>query len=694
MRGSGNRAARNLLLLLVAIALSAIVPIGIGSAGPGDRRPYWVFLEEGSPSRSMATKPALSPRAVERLAKVGHIAGTDLRDHEIDLVSLAPLRERGVEIRNLSRWLRAASALLTQEQLESLWNDPRVRGLRPVARYVRPRGPIEEAESVESGIRRLAKAHDPLDVDPRTLTGADYGAAFEQLEMLGIPELHRRGYSGLGVRIAVLDTGFLKDHESLASLDLVAERDYVRGDGDVQYDSTDTLDTPQADSHGTYTWSAIGGFAPGRHIGTAYRASFVLAKTEDVTREVHLEEDNYVAALEWADSLGVDIVSSSLGYRYGFEDGIEEYGIEALNGDSLLISIATEIAADRGMLVITAMGNDGPAASTLNAPADGKKVLAVGAVDFWGGVMNFSSRGPTGDGRTKPDLLALGYQTSCASALDPTAYARVNGTSLSTPLITGLAALLLEEHPAWTPDSLIAVLHSSGDRSGDPDNTYGWGIPDGIDALGLDEARIRILGYDWAEQEDGDGRVAWGEIGEIRVWLRNDGGLASAAGTLVIADPDERIGVVESQPVSIPAIAPGDSLQSAPLGLFSIPVGEGEGQLTFFVRFSDALDDIDRKVYLQIHESPPPVVLASVFPNPVRAGSVSIEGSASPRAEARIEIFSIGGRRIREITVQDLDAPPASFLWDLEDEEGRPVATGIYFARQPGGNAHRICVVR
>ena len=168
------------------------------------------------------------------MAKVGRTAGNDLRDHAIAPQRLAPLLERGIAVRHTSRWLQAASALLTQEEASALENDPRVRGVRPVVRLVRGNPADEVAMPEPDDLSQRRQNDDPLETDPETLTGRDYGGAWEQLEMLGIPELHAHGTSGRGVLVAVFDTGFRKDHASLSPLKLVAERDFVQGDTNTQ----------------------------------------------------------------------------------------------------------------------------------------------------------------------------------------------------------------------------------------------------------------------------------------------------------------------------------------------------------------------------------------------------------------------------------------------------------------------------
>jgi subtilisin family serine protease len=608
---------------------------------------------------------------------------------------VAPLAERGIAVRHLSRWLGAASALLTRAQAEELRRDPRVRAIAPVAEFVRPTEPVlpggPRSPAALPGGPGTLRPSSPRDVDPQSLTGQDYDAAWEQLEMIGVPELHERGYSGDGVMVALFDGGYRKDHVSLAPLDLVAERDFVGGDDNVQYEPGEPNDVPEINNHGTYTWSTLGGYAPGRHMGAAYRATFVLARTEDLLREVHLEEDNYVAALEWADSLGVDLVSTSLGYRF-FDEG--PYPIEDLDGETLPITIATSIAADRGILVVTAMGNEGPGPSSLSAPADGKRVVAVGAVDFFGNVAGFSSRGPTGDGRTKPDVSAQGVFVACAAGTGVSSYARVNGTSLSTPLIAGLAALLIEARPGWTPDSVLAAMRGSGDTHEAPDNDRGWGVPHGMRALGLEPDPLSLVDLSWEEvAEEGDGLPAWGERGRIRVEIRNTSGEPVSDRTVRIASYDAGLTLLDSTTVNLLSIPAGETILTGPVATAELGAGPEAANLGVLVAIEGGAFLVERKGYLLVPEGAPdgPDGVAFLSPNPVRAAPVRISLHPAGSGAGALTIVTPAGRRVR--TFAPADAGEDAYVWDLKDASGRDVPSGIYLVLQKGRSG-RICVLR
>jgi hypothetical protein len=283
------------------------------------------------------------------------------------------------------------------------------------------------------------------------------------------------GLTGLGVRVAVLDTGFETELVTFTGASIGAQYDFVFNDSIVRNEAGDA---PTASTHGTSVWSLLAARVPGTMMGIAPDATFLLAKTEDVRSETPLEEDTYVAALEWADSLGAHVVTSSVGYL-GFDDG-SGYTPDQLNGDIAVTTRAADSAVARGIVVVTAVGNEGPAARTLITPADGDSVLSVGAEDSTGVVAGFSSRGPTADNRVKPDFATPGQAIWVAvpQAGGTAGYGRGSGTSFATPILAGAATLFLQAHPGYVPIALREALRRNADQRAAPDNARGWGRPD------------------------------------------------------------------------------------------------------------------------------------------------------------------------------------------------------------------------
>jgi subtilisin family serine protease len=233
----------------------------------------------------------------------------------------------------------------------------------------------------------------------------------------------------------------------------------------------------------------IGGFQPGRLIGPAFAATFLQAKTEDTTSETPVEEDNWAAAAQWAEARGADVISSSLGYLI-FDAPHRSYTFSDMNGQTAVSTRAADAAAARGVVVVNSAGNGGfnSEHNTLGEPSDGRRVIAVGAVDVRGNRTSFSSVGPTADGRVKPDVMAQGADVFAAVPFSSSLYFPVDGTSFSCPLTAGVAALLVQARPDAGVDRIADALRLTASRAGSPDNQQGHGI---IDALAAVQALSR-----------------------------------------------------------------------------------------------------------------------------------------------------------------------------------------------------------
>ena len=414
------------------------------------------------PGALTAQRPTVSPPLARALA-----AGRDTtftvwffirRDVSLDQAGLQ-LRAAGAIPRRTSRWLHAVSATASTQALALLRSERWLGRIQPLGHWRRIVRPSQIDEWV-------ARAPDtcPAGGDPT------YGSSEMPYRQLHLRPLADAGVNGAGVRIAILDAGFNTLDPAFLGVTVTAQHDFVFGDSVVRDEPNDQ---PGAQFHGTAVWSLFAGFVPGRLVGVARGASYLLAKTEDIRSETRVEEDNYVAALEWADSIGVDIVSSSLGYL-SFDNGFT-YTPAQLNGDVAVTSVAADSAAAHGILVVTAAGNDGPGFRTLVTPGDARSVVTAGAEDSLGAIASFSSRGPTADGRLKPDLTAPGLDV-CTDAGG--ALGRLSGTSFATPLLAAAAALVKQLHPALGPLALRDALRAVGSDRATPDSTRGWGRPD------------------------------------------------------------------------------------------------------------------------------------------------------------------------------------------------------------------------
>ena len=385
----------------------------------------------------------------------------------------------GGRVRRVSRLVHAVSAVVPSAALAGLARLPAVRRVQPVGVYVRPADetcglPNSPACRAAAALARSDAA--PAQPGAAAVPGQDtiYGTGAWAMRMLGVPAVHALSLRGAGVRIAILDAGFNTLHPYLAGANVVAQRDFVNGD-DVVRDQPGEAQGQMG--HGTAAWSLIGANAPGRIFGTAPAASFLLAKTEVAGAESRTEEDNWVAGIEWAESLGVDIVSSSLGY-ITFDNGFS-YAPSDLNGDIAVTSVAAAAAARLGTLVVVSVGNSPP--RTLWTPADADSIVAVGAVDSAGRLASFSERGPTADGRHKPEVVAPGVAMTVAAT--DTGITRGTGTSFAAPLVAGLAALVQGTRPGrLAADLRRGLLAASSNRSA-PNDSTGWGVPNALKLL-------------------------------------------------------------------------------------------------------------------------------------------------------------------------------------------------------------------
>lgn len=317
-----------------------------------------------------------------------------------------------------------------------------------------------------SGIRKSVR-RDSL-IDRKQLTDSLYGKAITQIEMSRGNRLHEAGFRGQGMTIAVIDAGFhnVDRIAGFKNSHLLGTRDFVNPTADIFAES----------SHGLSVLSCMAMNQPRVMIGTAPEASYWLLRSEDEDTENLVEQDYWAAAVEFADSVGVDVINTSLGY-YTFDDASKNYTYRNLNGHFALMSRQASRVADKGMVLVCSAGNSGAGPwKKITPPGDADHVLTVGAIDKKGILAGFSSIGNTADNRIKPDVVAVGYQ---ANVMGTDGNLRLaNGTSFASPILCGMVACLWQASPRLTAKEIIQLVRQSGDRVDFPDNIYGYGIPD------------------------------------------------------------------------------------------------------------------------------------------------------------------------------------------------------------------------
>ncbi|MFH1194757.1 MAG: S8/S53 family peptidase [bacterium] len=452
----------------------------------------WIFFKDKGtyPSNKFYKADELiSERALQRRAKVRSSNSlTDERDYPVCENYISMLEKLGVVVKQKSKWLNGVSAYLNENVLDKISELDFVKSVDLVAKFKKNYNVINsEVDDVKS-----LKSNN-------TQYTYNYGSSLTQIEQINVAAVHDLNITGSGVLIGVMDAGFSRlSHTVFQNLSIVDKWDFVNNDADVG----DGSDMGEG-SHGTQTLSCLGGFKSGQLIGTAFGASFLLAKTENTDSETPIEEDNWIAAIEWAEGYGVDVTSTSLGY-IGFDAPYVGYTWESMDGDTPRITAAADQAAQNGVVVVNSAGNEGSAFghNTLGAPSDGDSVIAVGAVNSSGNRASFSSVGNTVDGRIKPDVMAMGVSVRVASPWSDNGYTNSDGTSFSCPLAAGVAALILQAHPTLTPMEVREAMRQTSSNVDAPNNMMGWGILDALAAINYYTTPVELLSFNAALSND------------------------------------------------------------------------------------------------------------------------------------------------------------------------------------------------
>jgi len=436
---------------------------------------YWIQFSDKNNTPYTLWNPSeyLSARAIQRrLNQNIKIAANDLpvTPGYINSVKNVP----NVTIINRSKWFNAITIQTADTNaINTIKNFPFVVNTKGVQRYHRKSGIEANPTAIQPSSRKTESANQ---------NAYNYGPSLNQIDMIGGVCLHNQGFHGEGMQIAVLDAGFYKV-DSLPVFDSLRINKQILGTWDfVDNDST----VYNEHTHGTMVLSTMGGNVPGVIVGTAPKAKYWLLRTEAGATEFVIEEDNWVSGAEFADSVGADILSTSLGYTT-FDsilvNGVhvvnpDDHSYADMNGNTCRISIGTDIAVSKGMFAVCSAGNSGGSPwNFIGAPADADSVLAVGSVDSLKQYSWFSSNGPTVDNRVKPNVAAQGQDAVVA---DPYTggIAHLSGTSFACPITAGLVACLWQAHPASTNMQVLHVIQQTASQFLHPDTLKGYGISD------------------------------------------------------------------------------------------------------------------------------------------------------------------------------------------------------------------------
>ncbi len=444
----------------------------------------WISFKDKGDNVHILNTPErlLTPKAIERRKLRGSGDLVDFTDLPVNYNYISSVKSYGLNIKNISKWFNSVSCYATKQQIEQIAREDFVKEIELVDRY-KTNIDYEKDLLIEENTQN--KIQNIQNDNPGIL---NYGGSFHQSDLINVPTAHDSGYTGKGVLIACFDTGF--DNLGHPCFDSIRARglrtyDFVNGDTNVGNQTGQMGDG----AHGTRVLSLIVGYGPGNLISPAFDSRVILAKTENTESETPVEEDNWIAAAEWADSLGADIISSSLIYREFDPGSPYSYNWTWMNGDSCKITIGADLIVGKGIVVVNAAGNYGfdPNHNTLGAPADGDSVITIGSIDPDGLRSSFSSVGPTVDGRIKPDLMAMGRDNVTAEfGAGNNGYTSFgSGTSFSCPMAAGVVAMIIQANPSLNPMKIRGVLRTTASNSNSPNSLIGWGTINAWEAIQL-----------------------------------------------------------------------------------------------------------------------------------------------------------------------------------------------------------------
>ena len=454
-----------------------LVSIFISQLGYGQVQDAWVFFADKDNVEASLENPItiLTQEAIDR--KVLHNTPIDERDVPVNEDYITQIKNAtGIDVFAKSKWMNCIYVKGNQANIADLLD----------------LSFVDHVEYANKNLNSFSGATIPVDdkFEIENTSGRvvyNYGSAANQIEMLSGDFLHEQDYTGDGMIIAVLDNGFPTVNTNPGFADMVNEGRLL-GTYDFQARQVNANGTG---SHGTNTSSDIAGFLQDQFVGTAPQASYYFFVTEYNPSETPLEEAHWVEALERADSLGVDVINTSLSYK-GYDNDNYTHTYEDLDGQTTFAARGGNMAYDKGMILLNSAGNSGNSSSPFcGTPADSPGVLTIGAVDSNGDYASFSSVGPTVDGRIKPDIMAQGSNSAVISTSGNVTFS--SGTSFSSPIMAGVVACLWQSRPETPNSHIMQIIRESSSLYNNPTNQMGYGIPNFEDAynalltLGVEE---------------------------------------------------------------------------------------------------------------------------------------------------------------------------------------------------------------
>lgn len=432
-------------------------------------RYYFVQFKDKDTSVYKLSQPDiyLSTKSIARRKKYG--ITTNLSDIPVNDTYIKQLLAKGCTWHGVYKWFNGISIIANKDSIDKIISFPFVSHIKEIGK-VNVKEDEDDSEE-ELGLNdRVNILESKFSKEARDTNY--YGKSYKQNHLIKTEVLHQNGFKGNNILIAVLDAGFARA-DKITFLKKLFEDNRIISTWDFVEKEENVFDN---DHHGLAVLSCMAANEKNVLVGTAPNAEYLLLRSEDASSEYPIEEYNWAAAAEYADSAGADIINSSLGYTK-FDENNYGHKYKELNGKTTVVSIAANLAVDKGMMVLNSAGNEGNNLwQNIATPADAEKIIAVGATDETGDYVGFSSVGLTADKRIKPDLADMGEEVNVVSKTGN--IYKGNGTSYSCPILTGATACLLQAYPQLTPAQLKQIMLLSASQYYEADKYLGYGIPD------------------------------------------------------------------------------------------------------------------------------------------------------------------------------------------------------------------------